>query len=156
MNKTWNRWIYSVLWDSEGIASVFKYINITSYGNLNVKTISYRFFCFFGFFFFCFLGPHLKHLEVPRVGVELELQLLPGAIATATRDQSLIFNLHHSSQQCWIPNPLSSARSARDRTHILMDTSQIHYCWATVGTPPIGFEKVFTISLRSVTFFNQV
>ena len=24
-------------------------------------------------FFFCFLGPHLLHMEVPRLGVELEL-----------------------------------------------------------------------------------
>ena len=31
-----------------------------------------------GFFFvlFCFLGPHPRHMEVPRIGVELELQLL--------------------------------------------------------------------------------
>ena len=25
----------------------------------------------------CFLGPHLQHMEVPRLGVESELQLLP-------------------------------------------------------------------------------
>ena len=33
-------------------------------------------FCFFFFFFFflIFLGPHLRHMEVPRVGVESELQ----------------------------------------------------------------------------------
>ena len=28
------------------------------------------------FFFFCFLGPHGQHMEVSRLGVELELQLL--------------------------------------------------------------------------------
>ena len=28
------------------------------------------------FFFFVFLGPHLWHMEVPRLGVESELQLL--------------------------------------------------------------------------------
>ena len=27
------------------------------------------------FYFFVFLGPHLQHMEVPRVGVESELQL---------------------------------------------------------------------------------
>ena len=32
-------------------------------------------------------------------------------------DLSPICNLHHSSWQCWIPNPLSEAR---DRTHNLM------------------------------------
>ena len=26
--------------------------------------------------FFCFLGPHLRHVEVPRLGVKLELELL--------------------------------------------------------------------------------
>ena len=38
---------------------------------------------------------------------------------------------HRSSWQCLILNPLSEAR---DRTHILMDTSQAHYRWATLGT----------------------
>ena len=30
---------------------------------------------FFFFFFFCLLGPHPQHMEVPRLGGELELQL---------------------------------------------------------------------------------
>ena len=30
---------------------------------------------FFFFFFLCFLGLHPKHVEVPRLGVDLELQL---------------------------------------------------------------------------------
>ena len=30
------------------------------------------------------------------------------------------------------PQPLSRAR---DRTHILLDTVRVHYCWATTGTP---------------------
>ena len=32
------------------------------------------------YFFFCFLGPHLRHMEVPRLGVELERQLLAYAM----------------------------------------------------------------------------
>ena len=32
--------------------------------------------------FFCFLGLHLRHMEVPRLGVELELQVLATATAT--------------------------------------------------------------------------
>ena len=47
------------------------------------------------FFFFCFLGPHSWHVEVPRLGVELELQ--PPAYITATLDPSCVCNLHHSS-----------------------------------------------------------
>ena len=38
----------------------------------------------FFFFFFCFLGPHPQHMEVPRLGVELEMQLPAYATATAT------------------------------------------------------------------------
>ena len=77
-----------------------------------------------------FLGPHLQHMQVPRLGVESELQL--PAYATATRDQSCVFNLHHRSQQRQIPDPLSKAR---DRTCVLMDTSQIHFHCATMGIP---------------------
>ena len=69
-------------------------------------------------------------MDVPRL--ESELQLPAYAIATATRDPSFVCNLHHSLQQRWFRNPLSEAR---DRTHILTDTSQIHYHWATMGTP---------------------
>ena len=38
------------------------------------------------FFFFCFLGLHLQHTEVPRLGVELELWPPAYATATATPD----------------------------------------------------------------------
>ena len=77
---------------------------------------------------FFFLGLHPQHIEVPRPGVESELQLL--ATATATRDPSCVCDLHHSSCQCQILNPLSKARS---RTHVLVDTSLNH--WAITGAP---------------------
>ena len=48
-------------------------------------------------FIFCFLGLHLRHMEVPRLGFESELQLPAYAIATAAWDLSHICNLHHSS-----------------------------------------------------------
>ena len=81
-------------------------------------------FCFFGF-----LWLHLWHKEVHRLGVESELQLLTTAIAM--QDLSHVYDLHHSSWQCWIPDPLSEAR---DQTHVLMDTSRIHFGCATTGT----------------------
>ena len=62
------------------------------------------------FFFFCFLGLHSQHMDVARLGLESELQLPAFATATATWDPSCICSLHHSSQQCWIPNPLNEAR----------------------------------------------
>ena len=57
-------------------------------------------------------------MEVPRLGVQSELYLLAYAAITAMPDQSCVCDLHHSSQQCHIPNPLSKAR---DWTCVLMD-----------------------------------
>ena len=71
-------------------------------------------------------------MEVPRLGLESELQLLAYTTATAMPDLRLVRDLHHSSRQHWILNPLSEAR---DRTHMLMDTRWVCYRWATTGTP---------------------
>ena len=54
------------------------------------------------FFFLVFLGPHLRHIEVPKLGVESELQLPGYATATATQNLSRICHLRHSSWQCQI------------------------------------------------------
>ena len=59
--------------------------------------------------FLSFSGPHLRHMEVPRLGVQSELWLPAYARAPAMQDPSCICNLHPSSQQCWI-NLLSKAR----------------------------------------------
>ena len=69
-------------------------------------------------FFFFGQGPHVRHMEVPRLGVQLELQLPATATATVTPDPSTICDLHHSSQQRWILNPPSKAR---DGTYVPMD-----------------------------------
>ena len=67
-----------------------------------------------GNLFFClvFLEPHPQHTEVPRLEVKSELLLLATATATATAipDPSCICDLHHSSGQHRILNPLSKAR----------------------------------------------
>ena len=54
-------------------------------------------------------------MEVPRLGVELELQLPACTTTTAMPDLTRVCDLYHSSWQCWILNPLMSR--ARDRTH---------------------------------------
>ena len=64
-------------------------------------------------------------MEALRLGVESELQLPTYTTATATQDLSHICDLHHSTRQCQIFNPLSEAR---DRTCVLMDTSWSRYC----------------------------
>ena len=83
-----------------------------------------------------------------RLGVKSELQ--PSAYATATVtamwDLSCICNLHHSSRQRRIPDPLSKAR---DRTHILMDVSWIHFCYAMMGTPHLFFKLSIWIVFMS-------
>ena len=64
------------------------------------------------------------HMEVPRLGVKLKLRLLAYTTATATPDPSHIWELHHSSRQHQILDPL---RQAWDQIRILMDTSQIRF-----------------------------
>ena len=80
------------------------------------------------FFFFCFLGPHLWHMEVPRLEGESELQLLVYAT--------------HS-------NLGSKLRLQRT---LLLDTSQVRYCWAMMGTPAKAFLRNW---IFQIFFFNQ-
>ena len=70
-------------------------------------------------------GLQVWHMEFPRLGVEPELQMLAYAAATALPDLSHVSDLHQSSWQCRILNPLSEAK---DTPHILMDTSRVHFC----------------------------
>ena len=64
--------------------------------------------------YFAFLGWRVgvypQHMEVPRLEVKSELQLPACATASATTDPSYVYDLHHSSQQHQILNPLSEAR----------------------------------------------
>ena len=83
------------------------------------------------FFPFFFLGPHPRHMDIPRLVVESELQLPAYTTVTAMPDLSHVCDLHNSSCKHPILNPSSKAR---DRTHVLMDTSQIRCHSATTGT----------------------
>ena len=49
----------------------------------NVPPLLLFLFFFVSFFFFFFLGPHLWHMEVPRLGAKSEIQLPAYATATA-------------------------------------------------------------------------
>ena len=80
-----------------------------------------------------FLGLHPRHVEVPRLGGRIY------PTAAAMPDLSLICNLHHSSQHHQTLNPL---REATDRTCVLMNASQVHFHWATTGTPTKCFLKI--------------
>ena len=61
-------------------------------------------------------------MEIPGLGVKLELQLPAHTRATATPDLSHIWDLHCSLLQCQILNLLSEAR---DQTHIPRETSWV-------------------------------
>ena len=70
-------------------------------------------------FFFPFLWPHLWHIEVPGLGVELELQLPAYAIKTATQGLS---HLRHLSGSLWQNQLFNALSEARDQTSIFKDT----------------------------------
>ena len=86
-------------------------------------------------------------MEVPRLGVKLELQLPAYATAIATPD------LHRNSWKCWILNPLSKVR---DRICILMYTSWVHYPWATSETPYSFLLMVIQLLIVILVFLWEV
>ena len=96
-------------------------------------------------FFFCLFRAIPMAYEVSRLGVKSELQLLAYTTATATRDLSCVYDLHHSSQQCWTLKPLNEAR---DRTCTLMVPGRIRYHWATIGTPKYNYFSKIALPLQ--------
>ena len=79
--------------------------------------------------FFCLFFHPLLGLYLYGLGVESELQVLAYTTATtAMPDLSHICNLHHSSQQCLILNPLSKARDQNPHPHGYQDTRIQGYC----------------------------
>ena len=102
------------------------------------------------FFFFFFSGPHLVHVEVPKLGVTLELLLLAYTMVTATTDPSHICNLCLRLRQHWIINMTSKAR---DWTLTLMDTIWICFRCAMTGTP--GNFRTLIVELSLLTRYRR-
>ena len=50
---------------------------------------------------------------------------------------------------------LNALSEARDWTHILMDTSQIPFCWSMTGTPLFLFQCTVILSLLCNFFWNK-
>ena len=84
------------------------------------------FFTFFFFFLVFFVFSRAAPMAYGSFQARDQIgnTVLTYTTATATQDLSHVCELHHSSRQCQILNPLSEAR---DQTCILMDTSQIHF-----------------------------
>ena len=102
-------------------------------------------FYFYLFIYLVFLGLYPHHMEVPRLGVELEMQLLSYTTATAMPDPGWVCNLYHSSRQCQILNTLSQAR---DPTYILTDPGWSHSL-SHDGNSPSNFLRM--LFFRKVT-----
>ena len=82
---------------------------------------------FWFFFFFLWAAPAVW--KFPGEGLNWSWTY---TTTTEMQDPSRVCELHCSSQQHQILNPL---RESRDWTHFLMDTSWVRYPWATTGTP---------------------
>ena len=85
---------------------------------------------------FFFLGPHLQHMEVPRLEVSSDLQLPAYTIATAQPDLSHICDLHCSSQQWRFLTHWAGPEIKPTSSSILVGFLT---CWATRGTPIFGY-----------------
>ena len=88
-----------------------------------------------------FLGPHLQHMELPGLGVTLELQLLACTTATTAPDLIHVCDLHYSLWQRQILNPLNETRVW---TCILMDTGWV--------LNPLSHNGNYTIASLNILF----
>ena len=97
-------------------------------------------------FVFCLFRAEPAACGGSQTGVESELWPLAYTTATATWDPSPICDLHHSSQQRQIPNPLGETR---DQTHNLVVPGWICFCGTVMGTPTVVFVCMFSVQFAS-------
>ena len=109
------------------LQSARKYLILPFFNKLKLKIASFHLLTWFRLYFenltrtFFFLPFYFfRAAPVPRLRVKSKPQLSAYATATATRDLSWVCDLHHSSWQRWILNPMSKAR---DQTHMVMGPS---------------------------------
>ena len=93
---------------------------------LNDQNVDKSKFFSFLFFSFVFLGPLTRHVEVPRLGLKSELQL------PTPQPQKL--GIQATSATYTTAQGNAGSLTLWARPGILMGTSGICYCWATVGT----------------------
>ena len=98
-------------------------------GELHILFFVCLFVCFF------FLELHMCHMEVPRLGVKLELHLPAYGTASAEPEVSCVCNLHCSSQQCWILNQLSGPGIKPTSSWILVGFVTVEPHWELPTSP---------------------
>ena len=86
------------------------------------------------FLVFCLFRAAPVAYGVPRLGVESELELPAYTTTSATWDPSHVCNLHHSSWECWILNPLIEPGIKPASSWILVGF--VNH-WAMMGIPCI-------------------
>ena len=112
-------------------------------------------------FVFVFLGLYPRHMEVPRLGVESELQLPAYTTATVTPDPRSICDLCRSLWQCWILNPLSEVRikpaSSQKLCWVLNPLSHIRNSYIVLLDLPFGIicDCSIPVYFRDTTLSSQ-
>ena len=98
-----------------------------------------------------FLGPHLHHMEGPRLGVKLDLQLLAYTTATAPLDPRRISDLCHSH---------SNARSLAHWVRLGIEpTSSWILVWFVTTEPQwelLSLKTFLTFSVDYNTSFHMI
>ena len=95
---------------------------------------------FFFFFFWLFRAAPMAYGSSQARG---QIRAAAANLHDSHRNAS-ICNLHHSSWQCWILNPL---RETRDWFCFLMDTSWVCYHWSKTG-PPRNFFLILILNQK--------
>ena len=91
-------------------------------------------------FIFCLFRAALMAYESFQVGSQMRAAAA-GLHHNHSNAKSEL-HLQPTRQRCWTLNPLSKNR---DRFHVLMDTSQIRYRWATIGTPEDVYKFIYLL-----------
>ena len=99
--------------------------------------LTFTYLCIYLILFFAFLGRHLWHMEVPGLGIELELQL-PDTRAIAKWDLSHVCDLRHSSLTHWSRpgiEPASSGLLVRFINHWVMKGNLLQLTFKVTTKP---------------------
>ena len=110
------------------------------------------------FFFLSIAAPAAYGSSQARVQIRAAAAGLHHSHSNAGSEPCL--DVHNSSRQCQILNPLSKARNRG--TCLLRNTSWVHFCWVRMGTPTPFYcssgevKKEFLCSWRNSGCFSHI